>query len=167
MIAAIGENRELGKNNKLLWDIPEDMKRFRDLTRGHVVIMGRKTHESIGKLLPNRMNIIVTRDLSYTTRVRPHSSRDVQICHSLEKGLKIAKDELIQKKFPGAIFIIGGGQIYEQGIKYADKLYLTIVKGKFAADTFFPDYPEFKKVVLKRESKNGKDRYTFLDLKKN
>lgn len=155
MIAVIGKNRELGKDNKLLWNIPEDMKRFRKLTKGHVVIMGRKTFESIGRLLSHRMNIIITRDSVFKIK-------DAIITNSVEKAIKIAR----QKEINGEVFIIGGGQIYKQAMKYADKLYLTIVEGSFDADTFFPDYSEFKKVANKQEYKNGRYRFTFLDLER-
>lgn len=162
MIAAIGEHSELGKDNKLLWDIPEDMKRFRELTKGHVVIMGRKTYESIGHPLPNRVNIIVTRDRSFSEHVSINQLIGTFVTYSLEEAIKLAK----KKETRGEIFIIGGGQIYKEGIKYADKLYLTIVEGKFYADTFFPHYSEFKKTVFNRESKDKKNKYTFQVLEK-
>lgn len=161
IIAAISESRALGKNNKLLWHIPGDMKRFKKLTEGHVVIMGRKTFESIGKPLSNRINIVVTHNPAVTNPARSTQDGDMFICHSLEEALEVAK-----QKEKEEIFIIGGGQIYQQAIKYADKLYLTIVKGKFEADTFFPDYPEFKKEVYKKESRDENYSYTFLELEK-
>ena len=87
IIAAIGENRELGKNNTLLWDIPEDMNHFRTITRGHTVIMGRKTYESIGHALPGRVNIVITRDISFTT------PDGCFIVHSLEEAIKLGKEK--------------------------------------------------------------------------
>ncbi len=155
IIAAIGKNRELGKDNKLLWSLPEDMKRFREKTRNHPVIMGRKTFESIGRPLPNRLNIVVTRDRSYTIP-------GAEIFYSLEDALDFAKNKDKQE-----IFIIGGGQIYAEALSYADKLYLTIVDSDFPeADTFFPEYPEFTKVVFKKKSKNEEYSYTFLELER-
>lgn len=154
IIAAIGSNKELGKNNKLLWHIPEDLRRFQKTTLGHPVIMGRMTFESLGKPLPGRINIIITRDITY-------QKEGCFITHSLEEAINLAK-----KKDKKEIFIIGGGQIYEQGIKLADKLYLTVVKGNFPADTFFPDYSKFKKVVYKKEEEYQQYNYTFLDLEK-
>lgn len=150
IIAAIGENRELGLNNKLLWHIPEDLKRFRQFTTGHVVIIGRKTYESIGKPLPNRTNIIITRDPNF-------QATGCIITHSLEEALKVAKE-----KEKSEIFIIGGGQIYKQAIDIADKLYLTIIDAAFAADTFFPVYSKFDKIISKEEKQNEKYKYTFL-----
>lgn len=152
LIAAIGKNRELGKNNKLLWNIPEDLKRFKELTMGHPVIMGRKTNESIGRPLPNRTNIVITRDKGY-------EQEGCLITHSLEEAIELAKT-----KDNNEIFIIGGGQIYEQAINIADKLYLTIVKGKFEADTFFPEYSKFKKIISREERNYFQYNYTFLEL---
>lgn len=152
IIAAIGKNRELGKNNKLLWNIPEDLNHFRKITAGHTVIMGRKTHESIGRALPKRINIVVTRDKSYR-------SEGCVVCGSLNEALEIAK-----KSGEKEVFVIGGGEIYKQAIGIADKLYLTLVDGTFDADTFFPDYSEFKKVISKEEHKDENYRYTFLEL---
>jgi dihydrofolate reductase len=152
LIAAIGENRELGKNNKLLWHIPEDMKRFKKLTTGHPVIMGRTTYESMGKPLSNRINIIITRDKNY-------KADGCFIFHSIEDAIEFAK-----QKDDKEIIIIGGGQIYKQAIKYSDKLYLTIVKGSFDSDTYFPDYPEFGKVIYEKENDNGEYKYIFLEL---
>lgn len=153
IIAAIGKNRELGKDNKLLWSLPEDMKRFREKTRNHPVIMGRKTFESIGRPLPNRLNIVVTHDRDYT-------GSGIEIFHSLPDAIDFAKT-----KDKEEVFIIGGAQIYSQGLIFADKLYLTIVDSEFPeADTFFPDYPEFTKKVFEEKNKNEDFGYTFLEL---
>ena len=154
IIAAIGENRELGKDNKLLWKISEDLKRFKKITFGHPVIMGRKTFKSLKKPLPGRTNIIVTRNKKY-------KAKGCIICHSLIKAMKIA-----QKKDKNEAFIIGGGQIYKQTIDLVDKLYLTIVKGKFKADTYFPDYSQFKKVIKEEKKKSEGYEYKFLELEK-
>lgn len=152
LIAAIGKNRELGKDNKLLWHIPEDMKRFKNLTIGHVVIMGRKTYESIGKALPNRINIIVTKDKTY-------QAPDCLIAQSIDEAIEIAKTKEKEE-----IFIIGGGQIYAQSISYANRLYLTLINETCEADTFFPDYSEFKKTIFKQNGTYRHLIYTFHDL---
>jgi len=152
IIAAIGEHRELGKDNKLLWHIPEDFKRFKKITSGHPVIIGRKTFESIGKPLPQRTNIIITHDENFQVE-------GCLIVHSLEEAIELAKT-----KDSKEIFIIGGGQIYKQAISIANKLYLTIVKGNFEADTFFPDYSRFKKIVSRKEARYHQYQYTFLEL---
>lgn len=152
IIAAIGSNRELGKGNKLLWHIPEDFKRFKEITSGHPVIMGRKTYESIGKPLQNRTNIIITRDENFHVE-------GYLITHSIDEAIELAKT-----KDDKEIFIIGGGQIYEQTIGIADKLYLTVVCGNFNADTFFPDYSRFQKIVFQREGTYNQYSYTFQEL---
>lgn len=152
IIAAIGENRELGKDNKLLWHIPEDFARFKKITFGHLVIMGRKTYESIGKPLSGRTNIIITRDENY-------QAENCLVVHSLNEAIEHAKT-----KDNAEVFVIGGGQIYKEAIGIADKLYLTIVRGKFEADTYFPDYSKFQKVVYKQEGQDDKYKYTFMEL---
>lgn len=168
LIAAIGKNKELGKNNKLLFRIPEDMKRFRQLTGGHAVIMGRKTFDSIGKPLPNRLNIIITRNqyLQEPSFVREKTS-PCYFVSDWSKALELAKDW--EDKHPAdqrEIFIIGGGQIYEQAIKFTDKLYLTIVEANSSADTFFPDYSDFKKVVFEEKGRSGEYKYKFVELER-
>src|SRR3990167_10409085 len=160
LIAAISENRAIGNENKLLWQIPKDLKRFRKVTTGHPVIMGRKTFESIGHPLPHRTNIIVTRNQNY------HAA-GCTVTHSIEEALTIAKSRLRQGSGEATeTFVIGGGQIYNKAIKYADKLYLTVVKGSYTADTYFPDYSEFTKVISREEKRSGNYTYTFLDLER-
>ncbi len=155
MIAAIAsENRALGKNNKLIYHIHDDLKRFKKITSGHTVIMGRKTFESIGKPLPNRTNIVITRDQDYFVE-------GGIVVHSLDEALKMA-----QEKESDEIFIIGGGQIYNEAINLADKLYLTIVEGNPEADTFFPDCSDFKKIVFEENHESSGLKYKFLDLER-
>jgi len=172
IIAAIGSNRELGKDNKLLWNIPEDLARFKKITLNHPVIMGRKTFESIGKPLPNRLNIIVTRDKKYP------APPDVLICNSLEEAINTAKKHPSFAKASGGkqeIFIIGGASIYQQAIPLADKLYLTLVEASpqckqhssgWQADAFFPDYSQFKKAVFQEKHKSNQYTFTFFELVK-
>src|SRR3989338_9097650 len=142
-VVAIGKNRELGKEGKLLWHIPDDLKRFKRLTYGHPVIMGRKTFESIvgylGKPLPERTNIVVTHSIDLVGRYD-----GVVIASSLEEAMTKAKtlDDT-------EIHIGGGAQIYEQALPYIDKLYLTLVDDEKEADSFFPPYEkEFTKKVF-------------------
>ena len=156
IIAAIGKNRELGKNNRLLWHIPEDMKRFRKLTQGHAVIMGRKTFESIGKPLPNRTNIIITRDKSF-------QAPNCKIYHSFDDVIKAINSGEING---GEVFVIGGGQIYNQALPHTSTLYLTIVEGTYEADTFFPDYSVFSKTIQKERRESDGYVFTFLVLTK-
>ncbi len=156
MIVAVGENREMGANNDLPWGrgLPTDMKRFRDKIRGHTIISGKRTFESMGsKPLPNRVNIIVSREEDF----KPEG---VIVAHSVEQALEEAK-----KHEKEEIFIIGGGKIFELSMPFADKLYLTLVHASFPnADVFFPDYSEFKKEVYRdKVSENGYN-YEFIDL---
>ena len=137
-IAAIGENRELGLNGKIPWHIPEDFKHFKKITTGHPVIMGRKTFESIGKPLPGRTNIIITRNTDF-------KAAGCIVVDSIKKAIEEAK-----KYNQEEIFVIGGGEIYKQALPYIDKLYLTVVKGSFEADAYFPDYSNFK-LIEKQE----------------
>ncbi len=155
IIAAIASgNRALGKDNNLIYKIPEDLKRFKELTSGHIIIMGRKTFESIGKALPNRTNIVVTHDPNF-------SGENVVVTHSLDEALRLA-----ELRGDEEVFIIGGGQIYQEAINKADKLYLTIVEGNPEADTFFPDYSDFKKIVFEEAHESEGLKYKFLDLEK-
>ncbi len=127
LIAAIGKNNELGKGNTLLWHMPADMKHFREITALHAVVMGRKTFESIGKPLPNRRNIVITRDANY-------KQKEVEIVHSLAGVLDLFPDQKEE------IFVIGGAEIYKQTMPIADKLYITRIDAEDKnADAFFPE----------------------------
>ncbi len=152
------KKRGIGKKNALPWYIPDDLKRFRQLTTGHTVIMGRKTFESIiqrnGKPLPKRTNIIVTRDTNF-------KAEGCVVSHSLEEALEQAK-----KNEQEEIFIIGGGQIFAQSLQYADRLYVTLVDAVFNADVFFPDYSEFKTIVEKENAETNGMKYTFMTLER-
>jgi dihydrofolate reductase len=124
MIAAAAENNALGKNNELVWHLPNDFKRFKNITSGHHIIMGRKTFESFPKPLPNRTHIVITRKKNYN----PHGCI---IVNSIEKAIEICpKGE--------NSFIIGGGEIYNLGLPFTDKIELTLVHHTFDADAFFP-----------------------------
>lgn len=153
IIAAIDEKRGIGKNNQLPWHIPEDLKRFKDITSGHTVIMGRKTFESIGKPLLNRKNIVITSQPQNSEK----TVKDLMFVSSLDKALEKAK---------GDVFIIGGGQVYEQAIQKADKLYLTQIEGDFSCDTFFPDYSGFINENFIGAGEENGIRYKFLELEK-
>jgi len=156
IIAVIGKNRELGKDNHLLWNIPSDLKRFRKITKGHPVIMGRKTFQSIGHPLPNRENFVITRDQSFT-------SPGVTVVSSLNLAIEKAKAA------PGAdeTFVIGGGQIYAVAIDRTDRLYLTVVDAAApSADTFFPDYSRFTKVISEEPQQENGIHFTYLTLEK-
>ena len=132
IVAAAGQNNELGKDNDLIWHLPDDFKRFKELTTGHYIIMGRKTFESFPKPLPNRTHIIITRDRTYLPKVTPDQEQNIIVVHSLDQALlKAASQE--------TIFIIGGGEIYNLSMEVADRIELTRVHQRFEADTFFPE----------------------------
>ncbi len=125
LIAAIGENNELGKNNDLIWHLPADLKRFKKITTGHSIIMGRNTYESIGKPLPNRTSIIITRNKNYT-------AKGCIVVHSLTEALaQVPKNQ--------TAFIIGGAQIYKEAINLVDCLDICKVHSSFDADVYFPE----------------------------
>ena len=152
LIAIIGQNRAIGRKNQLLWNIPEDLKHFREKTAGKTVIMGKKTFLSIGKPLPGRRNIVVTLDPKF-------KAEGVEISNDLFEVLKEFKSS------PEETFVIGGGQIYALALPHADKLYLTLVdESPKDADTFFPDYSEFKNVLSKKECDNGKCKFAFWEM---
>ncbi|MCA9364720.1 MAG: dihydrofolate reductase [Candidatus Moranbacteria bacterium] len=140
IVAAIGKNRELGKDNSLLWQIPEDLKRFKRLTSGHVIVMGEKTFHSIGRPLPHRTNVVLSRDENF-------SPDGVVVARSIDDALLIARKHEREE-----IFVIGGAQIYEQFLLCADRLYLTLVEGDFEADTFFPEYENIFSQVVSLEN---------------
>lgn len=148
MIAAVAENDALGKDNTLLWHLPDDFKRFKTITTGHTIIMGRKTFESFPRPLPNRPHIIITRDRSYNT-----SYSECTVVHSLDEALDlVAKQELV--------FIIGGGEIYTQAMSVSDKLEITRVHESYEADTFFPKIdPKIWKLV-KEEHHPSDERHS-------
>lgn len=135
IIAAMDQNNVIGKDGGIPWDIPVDLKRFERLTKGHTVIMGRKTFESLPGVvrpLPNRNNIVLTSQSNY----QYDGKRGIEICQSLDALNDIFNDDDMYPE----IFIIGGASIYEFSIPFADKLELTFVDGKFDGDTFFPPF---------------------------
>lgn len=149
LIAAAAENNALGKDNDLLWHLPDDFKRFKALTSNHYIIMGRKTFESFPKPLPNRTHIVITRQKNY-------NPEGCIVVNTIEKAIEITpKNE--------DVFIIGGGEIYKQSIDFADKIELTLVHHTLDADTFFPEIDLKKWELVKEEfhSKDDKHLYDF------
>ncbi len=146
--------RGIGKKNAIPWHVPEELKRFKEITTPHPMIMGRKTFESIGKVLPGRPHFIITRDNSYKVE-------GATICHSLDEAIKKAK-ELDNEE----IFIIGGGEIFKLAMPCIDRLYVTRIKGDFGADVFFPDYSSFKKIIFRQDIEAHGYRYTFMTLER-
>lgn len=126
LIAACSKNKVIGKDNQLIWKVPGDLKRFKELTTGHTVLMGRKTFESIGRPLPNRRNIILTRNKDF-------KQEDCLIYSNIEEIIELYKNDL---------FIIGGEEIYKQTIGYANIIELTLIDKDFEGDAFFPEIPD-------------------------
>ena len=156
IIVAASRNDVIGKDNDLIWHLSSDLKRFKELTTGHHIIMGRKTFDSIGKPLPNRTSIIITRQENY-------SVDGCIVVNSMDEALaKVENDE--------EAFIIGGGSIYEEALAKADKIYLTRVHHNFEGDTFFPklDYKEWESVTRIDNLPDEKNPfpYSFIDLKR-
>lgn len=157
IIVAAAQNNIIGGDNKLLWHIPDDLKRFKNITSGHTIIMGRKTFESLPGVLPNRKHIIITRDKNYSV-----DNENVEVIHSLSQVINTYKNS------PEHAFIIGGGEIYKQVIHSVDKIFLTKVFKDFQGDTTFPQVnPEefdtiYESNILTCEK--SKLNYIFIDL---
>ncbi len=150
MIAAAAENNELGKDNGIIWHLPDDFKRFKKLTSGHYIIMGRRTFDSLDKALPNRTNVVITRNKNY-------QKEGAVVVNTMEEALKISEED-------NQPFIIGGGEIYKMGLPIADKIELTRVHGTFeGADTFFPEFSkeEWKLISEVEHGKDEKHKYSF------
>ena len=156
-IAAIGKNRELGKDNQLLWSIPDDLKRFKELTEGHAVIMGRKTWESLPEKfrpLPNRDNIVVTRNAEFV-------AEGAKTAASIDEAIGMAS------LLSADVYIMGGAQIYEQSLPHVDSLRLTLVNDSKEADSFFPEYEDqFKKTLVHDEREFNGLKYQWVDFER-
>ena len=149
LIAAASENNIIGKDNKLIWRLSDDLKHFKELTKGHFVIMGRKTFESMPKALPNRTNVIITRKTDY-------KAENAIVVNSLEKALKVAEND-------NQPFVIGGGEIYKLSMEIADRIELTRVHTSIEGDTSFPeiDLEKWQEVKNEKRLKNEKNEYDF------
>jgi len=147
IIVAVARNRVIGVNNTLPWRLPEDLKRFRALTTGHHIIMGRKTYESLNRLLPDRTTVIVTRNTDYQVA-------GALIANSLQQAMKLCGDD-------EEVFLIGGAELYRDGLKLADKLYMTEIDATFEGDAFFPELDETKWQEVSREQHNSAQGLSF------
>jgi dihydrofolate reductase len=155
IVVAISENHVIGKDNKLLWHLPNDLKHFKEITTGHTIIMGRKTYDSVGKPLPNRRNIIITR--------QNITIPGCEVVNSIEAALALCADE-------NEVFIVGGAEIYRQSIKLTNRIYLTVVHKDFEGDSFFPEInkDEWKEVLHEDHEPDHKNPlpYSFITLKR-
>lgn len=151
IIVAVAENNVIGKDNKLIWHLPEDLKRFKKLTTGHTIIMGRKTFESLGRVLPNRKHVILCNDMELNIE---------------DENVEVLEDILMLKQYIDSTeenFIIGGATIYKLLLPYANKIYLTLIHEKFEGDVFFPeiDEREWKIVETEKGLKDEKNPYDY------
>jgi dihydrofolate reductase len=138
-IAAMAQNRVIGVDNKLPWHIPEDFKFFKEKTKGHILIMGRKTFESLGKPLPHRFHIVITRQENYK-----YEDPNVQVVNNLPMAIELAHmlTTKYAAKFGEEVFIAGGGEIYQQAMDIVDRLYLTVIEKDYPGDAKFPEFKE-------------------------
>jgi dihydrofolate reductase len=152
IIAAMGKNREIGFDGKLPWNLPAELGHFREVTRGCPVIMGRRTHEAIGRVLPGRENIIITRDDSY-------SAEGCVVVHTIEDAFTAARDAEGHE-----IFVIGGTEIFKLALPYTQKMILTFIDATPEADTYFPEFNESEWQETKSEDhhKDSENQYDFV-----
>lgn len=154
IIVAKSKNNVIGKDNKLIWNIPDDLKRFKKLTTNHTIIMGRKTFESLGRVLPNRKHIVLTNDKRYTV-----DNSNVQIIHDVEELSKYEEDNQEH-------FVIGGAMIYKLLLPKCNRLYITEIDEEFEGDTFFPEIKQDEWKIVKKETGPQDDntfKYYYID----
>ncbi|MEW9049933.1 MAG: dihydrofolate reductase [Neobacillus sp.] len=149
-IVAMDENRVIGENNQLPWHLPEDLKFFKKVTMGHPIAMGRKTHESIGRILPGRENIVITRQMDYHVP-------GCTVFYHLEDFLKFCQ------KSDEEVFVIGGAEIFKETFQFAERLYLTAILEEFSGDTYFPHFDLTQWELTSREKgiKDEKNPYDY------
>lgn len=150
LLVAMDQNRTIGKDNDLPWHLPADLAFFKRVTMGHSIVMGRKTHESIGRALPGRPNIIITRDKDYT-------SDGCRIIHSIEEIKELEENK------EDELFVIGGAEIFNKTVHFADLLYITLIEETFEGDTFFPEFNEAEWELVSKEKgiKNERNPYDY------
>ena len=147
LVAAVGANGVIGRDGGLPWHLPEDLAHFKRLTLGHVLVMGRRTYESIGRALPGRTTVVVTRDETW-------AAAGVTVAHSIEQALEIAAG------IDGSVFVVGGADVFRETLPSADRLHLTHVDASPDGDTVFPDVDWSQWVEIGRELRDG---FTFVD----
>jgi len=156
LIVAHDLNRVIGNENKMPWHIPKELAYFKEKTIGKAIIMGRNTFEAIGRSLPGRLNIVITRNTEY---IAPEG---VTVVHSIQKAIEIAED------YHEEVMIIGGEQIFKEVLPYADVLYVTLIQHQYEGDTFFPEYEEDWELVSSSEKNSTEDEvhYEYLVFKR-
>lgn len=182
IIAAMDEKSGIGKDNKIPWHIKEDLIKLKSLTKDHLVILGRRTYDSMlwyynksGKEMPGKLYIVITHDKKYKT-ARENATTVGSFGEGIDKASSYCHSEFISEsnKMPKLvrhdndceIFVIGGGQIYQQALPFTDKLYLTIVEGDYNCDTFFPDCSAFKKIIHEESKESEGYKYKFMEIEK-
>jgi len=151
LIAAVAKNGLIGKDNKLPWHLPADLRFFKNTTLGHPIIMGRKNFESIGRVLPGRTNIVLTRNANFA------EAENLKVAHSLKGAFEIA-----QKTGTDECFVIGGAEIYKEALPFCQKLYITRVHGIFEGNTFMPEFEKgFRKISCVSNSKDEQNAYDY------
>lgn len=148
LIVAMASNRVIGNRGEIPWKIPGEQKLFKEITMGHTMVMGRKTYEAIGRALPGRTNIVVTRQTDY-------QAPDCNVVQDLKSALESCLPD------EDEVFIIGGGQIYEETIAMADRIYLTVLPREVAGDTYFPEFSESDFEIIKSEFIDAAEPYHF------
>ena len=143
-VVAMDQNRVIGSNNDMPWHLPNDLQHFKNITTGHTIVMGRKTFDSIGRVLPNRKHIVLTRS-------EQSFPEEVEVVRNTDEILQYAKDHEAEE-----IFIIGGGELFKQMMPYVDKMYITLIEESFEGDVFFPEFDESEWELIEKE-KGEKD----------
>lgn len=149
LIGAMAENRVVGRENQMPWHLPEDLKRFRKITTGHPIIMGRKTFESIGRPLPNRENVVITRQKDY-------APAGVTVVSSLDEAISRCEGKTEE------VFVIGGGEIWSLALDRADRIYLTLIHKRIDGDAYFPEFDGNRFKVVEQERHEGEMPYSFI-----
>ena len=147
LVVAHAENRTIGRSGRLPWHLPDDLKYFKRLTTNHTIVMGRRTYESIGRPLPNRRSIVISRDPAFR-------ANGVEVARSLEKALAMAAGD-------DEVFIIGGAEVFERGIELADRIYLTMIHADVEGDVQFPPIDEAEWEAVKRQYHAADDRHAY------
>lgn len=152
-VAAMARNRVIGKDNKLPWHLPEDMKFFREVTKGHILLLGRKTFESLGKPLPGRLHIVITR--------QPLKSNDPMVIYVTSVSEALEEIKNVAAQWPEEIMIIGGGEIYRQTLPQTDRIYLTVIDKDFEGDAYFPEFSEKDFALVDQKQNQGPLPFSF------
>nr|AIA12508.1 Dihydrofolate reductase [uncultured bacterium]AIA12968.1 Dihydrofolate reductase [uncultured bacterium] len=159
-IAAMAQNRVIGKDGTLPWKIPEDFKFFKDKTTGHIMIMGRKTFDSLGGPLPKRLHVVITRQKDY-------APEGAIVARSVEHAVELTREILAKKEWPEEVFIIGGGQIYEEMLSKTDRIYLTEIHRTFDGDARFPEFSKNEFSEVERSHRDQPVPFDFVTYERN